>query len=114
MPFSAMDPKFFPSERLFDWLSRPRIPLMASSDKLTNVFISAMLTGETVKLIYLGGSYPGELRLVKVSLVFQHESGDGFTYQGTVWARVPTGFLHWIQLWQSVGGIREEGIGGAA
>jgi hypothetical protein len=73
--FRAMDPKFFPSEALFDWLLRPRIPVLASNDKLANIFISAMLTGETVKLIYLGGSHPGELRWIKVSFVFQHEPG---------------------------------------
>jgi hypothetical protein len=73
--FSATNPKISPPEPLFDWLLRPRIPLLASGDKLATIFISAMLTGDTVKMIYLGGSHPGEMRWIKVSFVFQHEPG---------------------------------------
>jgi len=37
------------------------------------MFIEAMLSGEPVEFIYVGGSKPGSPRKVSVSLVFQHE-----------------------------------------
>jgi predicted DNA-binding transcriptional regulator YafY len=70
----GLDPKLLPSEKLFYWLVRPRHPLWASDDPLANKFIEAMLTGEAVEFIYVGGSKPGSPRSVNVSLVFQHET----------------------------------------
>lgn len=55
------------------WTARPRNPLLASNDDLATMFIAAMITGEAVKFIYVGGSEPGAIRSVKVSLVFQHD-----------------------------------------
>jgi predicted DNA-binding transcriptional regulator YafY len=72
---SGLDPKLFPSEKLFYWLAQARNPILASDDPLTNMFIEAMLTGEPVEFIYVGGSKPGCPRKVNVSLVFHHESG---------------------------------------
>ena len=69
----GIDPKLFPSEKLFYWLSRPRNPLLACNDPLANMFIEGMLTGEPVEFIYVSGSKPGCPRSVNVSLVFQHE-----------------------------------------
>ncbi len=69
----GLDPKLFPSERLFYWLTKPRNPVLASSDPLTLMFIQAWLTTEPVEFIYLGGSKPGSSRKIQVSLVFQHE-----------------------------------------
>jgi hypothetical protein len=71
---SGLDPKFFPSEKLFYWLARARHPILSSDDPLTKMFIEAMLTGESVEFIYVGGSKPGSPRKVNVSLVFHHES----------------------------------------
>jgi predicted DNA-binding transcriptional regulator YafY len=71
---SGLDPKSFPSEKLFYWLARARHPIMASDDPLTKMFIEAMLTGEPVEFIYVGGSKPGSPRKLNVSLVFHHES----------------------------------------
>jgi hypothetical protein len=69
----GLDPKQFPSEKLFYWLARPRNPVLASDDPLAIMFIEAMLTGKQVEFIYVGGSKPGSPRKVNVSLVFQHE-----------------------------------------
>jgi len=69
----GLDPKLIPSEKLFYWLVQPRHPVWASDDPLANMFIEAMLTGEPVEFIYVGGSKPGNPRRVNVSLVFQHE-----------------------------------------
>jgi len=71
---AGLDPKLFPSEKLFYWLVQPRNPVLASDDPLANMFIEAMLTGEPVEFIYVGGSKPGSPRKVNVSLVFQHET----------------------------------------
>jgi len=75
----GLDPKLFPSEKLFYWLAQPRNPVLASDDALTIMFIEAMLTGKPVDFIYVGGSKPGSPRKVNVSLVFQHEA-DGRIY----------------------------------
>jgi hypothetical protein len=69
----GLDPKLFPSANLFYWLGRPRHPVWLSDDPLANTFIEAMLTGEPVAFIYVGGSKPGSPRSVNVSLVFQHD-----------------------------------------
>lgn len=69
----GLDPKLFPSDKLFYWLARPRHPVLASDDPLTNMFVEGMLIGEPVEFIYVGGSKPGSPRKVNVSLVFQHE-----------------------------------------
>ena len=71
--WSGLDPKLFPSEKLLYWLVRPRNPILACNDDLANMFIEAMLTGDPVHFIYIGGSEPGGARSVKVALVFQHE-----------------------------------------
>lgn len=55
------------------WTAQPRNPLLVSSDDLTRMFITAMITGEAVQFVYIGGSEPGAVRSVKVSLVFQHD-----------------------------------------
>ena len=73
---SGLDPKFYPSEKLFYWLAQVRHPIMASEDAMTRMFIEAMLTGEPVDFIYVGGSKPGSARTVNVSLVFHHESAS--------------------------------------
>jgi hypothetical protein len=75
----GLDPKLFPPERLFYWLMRPRNPVLASDNPLATLFIEAMLTGEPVSFIYVGGSKPGAARSVNVSLVFQHKP-DGRIY----------------------------------
>lgn len=69
----GLPPKKFPPEALLYWTARPRNPVLACNDDLANMFIEAMLTGEEVKFIYVGGSQPGAARSVKVSLVFQHD-----------------------------------------
>ncbi len=69
----GLDPKLFPPERLFYWLTRPRNPVLASSDPLTLMFIQAWLTAEPVEFIYVGGSKPATPRKISVSLVFQHD-----------------------------------------
>jgi hypothetical protein len=69
----GLDPKLFPNEKLFYWNARPRHPVLACPDNLANMFIRAMITGELVKFIYVGGSRPGATRSIKVSLVFQHD-----------------------------------------
>ncbi|MGP8202109.1 MAG: hypothetical protein ACLQU4_21690 [Limisphaerales bacterium] len=69
----GLDPKLFPSEKLLYWIARPRNPVLACNDDLTNMFIEAMVTGEAVEFVYFGGSKPGTTRSLKVSLVFQHE-----------------------------------------
>jgi hypothetical protein len=69
----GLDPKLFPPERLFYWMTRPRNPVLASDNPLANIFIESMLKGEPVEFIYVGGSKPGSQRKVNVSLVFQHE-----------------------------------------
>ena len=69
----GLNPKQFPPEMLLYWIARPRNPVLACNDDLANMFIEAMLTGELVKFVYVGGSKPGETRSVKVSLVFQHD-----------------------------------------
>ena len=69
----GLDPKLFPPEQLFYWLARPRNPVLASDDPMARMFIEGMLKGEAVEFIYLGGSTPGSLRKVSISLVFQHE-----------------------------------------
>jgi predicted DNA-binding transcriptional regulator YafY len=58
---------------LYYWLARPRHPVLATDDALANIFVEAMLIGEPVEFIYVGGSKPGSPRKVNVSLVFQHE-----------------------------------------
>ena len=63
----------FPPEMLFYWFARPRNPVLACNDELANMFIKAMVTGDPVQFIYVGGSQPGATRTVKVSLVFQHD-----------------------------------------
>lgn len=75
----GLDPKLFPPERLFYWLTKPRNPVLASSDPLTLMFIQAWLTTEPVEFIYFGGSKPGCSRKIQVSLVFKHEE-DGRIY----------------------------------
>jgi len=70
---SGLDPKLVPSEKLFDWMLRPRNPVLASDDPLVNMFVEAMLTGEPVNFIYASGSEPGAARTLNVSLVFLHE-----------------------------------------
>lgn len=57
----GLDPKLFPPERLFYWLTKPRNPVLASSDPLTLMFIQAWLTTEPVEFIYLGGTNPAHL-----------------------------------------------------
>jgi predicted DNA-binding transcriptional regulator YafY len=69
----GLDPRLSPSAKLFHWFLRPRHPVLASDDPLTNKFVEAMLIGEPVEFIYVGGSKPGSPRKVNVSLVFQHE-----------------------------------------
>ena len=69
----GLDPKLFPPERLFYWLTRPRNPVLASETPIVNMFIEGMLKGDPVPFIYMGGSIPGAPRSVHVSLVFQHE-----------------------------------------
>jgi hypothetical protein len=69
----GMHPKEFPPEALLYWIARPRNPVLACNDDLANMFIQSMLTGEPVSFIYIGGTQPGAMRSVKVSLVFQHE-----------------------------------------
>jgi predicted DNA-binding transcriptional regulator YafY len=68
----GLDSKLCPAEALFHWMARPRNPVLASDDPLANMFIEAMLAGEPVEFIYVGGSKPGSPRKVSVSLVFQH------------------------------------------
>jgi len=70
----VLDPKAFPSEKLFYWLAKARHPVLASDNPLAKLFIAAMLSGEAVKFIYVGGSTPGAARCVNVSLVFQNET----------------------------------------
>jgi predicted DNA-binding transcriptional regulator YafY len=72
---AGLDPKLFPPEKLLYWLVRPRHPVLASDDPLAKMLIEAMLKGEAVEIIYVGGSKPGSPRSVKVSLVFQHDPG---------------------------------------
>jgi hypothetical protein len=67
------NPKGLPPEILLFWTARPRNPLMECHDDLANMFIEALVTGEAVTFIYMGGSQPGSTRSVKVSLVFQHD-----------------------------------------
>lgn len=55
------------------WTARPRNPLLACNDDPTNMFIEAMITGEAVEFVYCGGTEPGAVRNVKVSLASQHE-----------------------------------------
>ena len=69
----GLNPKQFPPEILLYWIARPRNPVLACNDDLANMFIEGMITGELVKFIYVGGSEPGAVRSVKVSLVFQHD-----------------------------------------
>jgi hypothetical protein len=68
-----LNPKLFLRGTLFYWLVRPRHPILASDDPLARLFIQAMLMGEPVEFIYIGGSKPGSARKIHVSLVFQHE-----------------------------------------
>ena len=75
----GLDPKLFPPERLFDWLIKPRDPILGSGDPLTRMFIEGMLKNEPVDFIYVGGSKPGSPRTVNVSLVFQLEE-EGRVY----------------------------------
>jgi predicted DNA-binding transcriptional regulator YafY len=70
----GFDPKYFPPEKLFYWMVRPRNPVLASDNPLANMFIEAMLTSKPIEFIYVGGSKPGAPRKVNVSLVFQHEA----------------------------------------
>jgi predicted DNA-binding transcriptional regulator YafY len=69
----GLDPELFPDEQLFAWLIQPRFPVLASGCPVATQFIEAMLTGQPVRFIYTGGSDPGAMRTVSVSLVFQHE-----------------------------------------
>jgi predicted DNA-binding transcriptional regulator YafY len=68
-----LPPNKFPSETLLYWTARPRNPVLACNDDLANMFIQAMVTGELVQFVYVGGSEPGSTRSIKFSLVFQHE-----------------------------------------
>jgi predicted DNA-binding transcriptional regulator YafY len=70
---NGLDPEVLPGDELLHWLTQARHPVLACPDKLATLFIEAMLTGESVEFIYIGGTTPGNLRTVKVSLVFQHE-----------------------------------------
>ena len=72
MRLTGLDPKLFPSEKLFDWLLQPRHPVLVTDEPLTKMFIEGMITGEPCKFIYFGGSSPGKARTVHVSMVFQH------------------------------------------
>ena len=71
----TVDPQEFSSTQLYEWLSRPRIPVLKSNDPLTRVFIESMVTENSAQFIYVGGSKPGSARSIRVSLVFQHEVG---------------------------------------
>ncbi len=86
-----MDPKLFPPETLFYWLTLPHNPVFASEDPLTRMLIEAMLKNEPVEFIYVGGSKPGSPRRVNVSLVFQHEPAGGFTCRDIVGNAPPFG-----------------------
>jgi hypothetical protein len=70
---ALLDPKDFPVEKLFYWLAMPRQPVLASDNPIAKMFIAAMLNGEAVKFIYIGGSTPGAARSINVSLVFQND-----------------------------------------
>ena len=51
--------KFLP-ESLFYWTAQPRNPVLACNDDLATMFIQAMITGELVKFVYVGGSGAGQ------------------------------------------------------
>ena len=70
---AGLDPDLFPPEDLFYWLAQPRNPVFTCDDPMGRMFIERMLTGEPVSFVYQGGSEPGAVRTISVSLVFQHE-----------------------------------------
>ncbi|HWD18309.1 MAG TPA: hypothetical protein VHB20_03455 [Verrucomicrobiae bacterium] len=72
LKLQGLDPKLFPPERHFEWLVKPRLPVVVTEDPLTNMFIQATITNEACKFIYIGGSTPGLPRSVHVSMVFHH------------------------------------------
>jgi predicted DNA-binding transcriptional regulator YafY len=67
------DANVLPAEMLLEWLMRPRYPVLKSMDPLAKMFIHAMLAGKPMDFIYVGGSHPGIVRRVSISLVFRHE-----------------------------------------
>jgi len=75
------------SAQLREWLAQPRIPILASRDPLTRRFVEAMLNGERVDFIYVGGSTPGANRSIDVSLVFRQEEHGRIYVAGFCHAR---------------------------
>jgi hypothetical protein len=81
LTISKLNPKKNP-ERLIRWLAAPRIPILVSEEPLVTMCIQAMLKGEQIDLIYVGGSTPGASREINVSLVFQHMTDGGIYVAG--------------------------------
>lgn len=69
---AGLDPKLFPSEKLFDWLIQARHPIWASDEPLIRMFLKGVITGEACRFIYMGGSTPGKERVIRPSMVFCH------------------------------------------
>ena len=76
---TPFDPGNFPSEKLFDWLSRPRTPVWVGDDPFLRQLVGAVMERERVSFLYLEGSRPGGLRTISPDLVFQVDN-DGPVY----------------------------------
>jgi len=72
----------FPDEELFQWLKRPRIPVLESPDPVAQFFVGAMFDRGRVEFNYDGGSEPGMRRVVSPGLIFELEEGGPVYFQG--------------------------------
>ena len=67
-PFSPDD---FPAAQLFQWMTQPRTPLLASIEPLLRQLIAAVMRRDRTAFVYMGGTVPGRVRMVSPNLVFQ-------------------------------------------
>ena len=76
---TPFNPDSFPCEKLFDWLSRPRMPIWVGDDPFLRQLVGAVMERARVSFLYLEGSNPGGLRTISPDLVFQVDN-DGPVY----------------------------------
>lgn len=81
-----------PGGEIPEWLERwrrlPRLPLWESADLTLGQLIRAIEHGRSVRVIYEGGSTPGEARLFTPELIFRTREDDTAAIYISGWCHV--------------------------
>jgi hypothetical protein len=79
---TPLTPDEFPNGELFEWLLKPRLPVLFSEHPIALQLIRASLKGNSVRFIYMGGSTAGRTRKVSPAFLFTFEDDQSIYIYG--------------------------------